>query len=218
MPDAQDRQPLQMAPYVRCKMLDGGVSLPGVLGERFSGDILQVPRQAALQPVRPYRAQRQRILFADHLRQLRQRSGGDAVRALPRKQFKEDHAQRIDVAGNRVWLAPYLLRAGVRRRHHGNPGDRDILGRTLPVQGARQSKIEQFGAPPAVTRMLPGFRSRCTIRRWWAHTTASHTARNRRSRSATSKALALAILDQRQAVYVLHDEVRLALFGRASIQ
>ena len=53
LPDARDRQPLQMAPYVRCEMLDGGVSLPGVLGERFSGDILQVPRQAALQPVRP---------------------------------------------------------------------------------------------------------------------------------------------------------------------
>ena len=46
-------------------------------------------------------------------------------------------------------------------------------------------KSSSFGAPSSVTRMLLGFRSRCTTRLRWAYWTAAQTARNSSRRSET---------------------------------
>ena len=72
-------------------------------------------------------------------------------------------------------------------------------------------KSSSLGSPSAVTRMLPGFRSRWTTRCWWAYCTAAQISRKRRSRSRTGERALAAILEQRLALDVLHDEVRLAL-------
>jgi hypothetical protein len=46
-------------------------------------------------------------------------------------------------------------------------------------------KSSSFGVPSRVTKMFPGFRSRCTTRFWCAYWTAAQTSRKRRSRCGT---------------------------------
>ena len=66
--------------------------------------------------------------------------------------------------------------------------------------------------PSAVTRMLPGFRSRCSTSRWCACATAASTSRNRRRRCSTRRARVAPAIDG-LAVDVLEHQVGLAAVG-----
>ena len=78
-------------------------------------------------------------------------------------------------------------------------------------------KSSSLGDPSRFTRMFPGFKSRCTMFRSCAYWTAEQIFKNRCRRSLAASELRVAILRDRLAVHVLHDEVRKSLVGGAAV-
>ena len=90
--------------------------------------------------------------------------------AAPRQQLKQDHPERIHIAahvqfqqigqhllGTHVGQGPYeLSQIGLAR------------GLRIGIGRARHPEIEDLGLAGLIHQVLPGFRSRWIMPRWWA--------------------------------------------------
>ena len=206
----------EMPAQIFGELLNRIVSARRIRAQRHEQDVVQIAAQAATEPLRraftrgaatlgtaglpgagaggaragtPDRGARPARLPVLHRRRQCQRRAPPRVGWLQTgEQLIQHQTQRIDIARRRDRLAPDLFRACVVRVRSRCkllvPWSFSALAPDSRIFAIPKSR--SFGAPSAPTRILLGFKSRCTIRRWCAYWTAPHTKRNKRRRALTS--------------------------------
>src|SRR5262249_27915725 len=160
-------------------------------------------------------ARPQGLRRADNAEQLVRPPGLEPVGPPTREQLVEDDSERIDVRRGRDRLAADLLRAGVVRRHHRIHRLRSAGGPALRIQQLRDAEVQQLG--PALRRYQDVRRLDVAMDDEVAVREGDGAADLLKDGEPLLEGgrPALAVVEKRLALDVLHDEVRLA-FGRGA--
>ena len=122
----------QVALQIVGQLIGATVAPLGILAQRLEDDAIDVGVD---------RAGRSRFLHADGVDQLRVGARHQTVRATPRGQAIQQHAERVHVRGRGDRFAAQLLRAGTFRRDHPNEGR---FGRRVGLEHLRDAEVQQF--------------------------------------------------------------------------
>src|SRR5262249_38922813 len=119
--------------------------------QRQHRDAVQI-RADSRRATRRHRARRWWWTLTDLPRQGAQRAIDTAIGTLPGEEMEKEHAERVDIARGRDWLATNVLRTrkgqreGPQQRHRG----RVAAGRCDGVEDLGNSKVQEFD------RAVPG--------------------------------------------------------------
>ena len=214
-----DRQPLEVPAHVVGEGGDRRVALARLLAQRLHRDRVEVAGDRPATLRRRDGGGRRRVALEDLARQL-------LLRALPRlaegvpvgEQLVEEDAERPDVARRGHSLAAELLGRGVARREPSLGEARGVPVRLLGVQDLRDPEVEQLrhagGRDQDVPRLEVAVDEQPLVR---VVDRGADVAEEREARRDVESVPA-AVLQDVDAVDVLHDEVREPVVRRADVE
>ena len=239
----QHRQAGAVPPHVLGELIHRGVAPHRLLAERLQHDGVEIPLEAAPQPLRVGRtgagarsrkgggigrhlgvedgqARPQRLGLAHHPGDVGDGPAGDAVRPAAGEQLVEQHAQRVDVGGGGHRLAAHLFGAGVLGRHQLQPGRRrrQRLPGHLGIEQLGDAEIEQLGdavlGDQHVGRLDVAVDHQVLVRVLHRRGQLQEDVEPR----VGVEHARFGVLDQRRAVDELHHQVRPAVGRRAAVE
>ena len=203
-----------MAADVLGQLVHGRVPALGFLAESLQDDGVEVSRELG-----PVRARKSRIAFADYAQELRGVSRLDAIGPHAGQQLVQDDPERVHVARGRDGFPPHLLGAGVFRvsARKSVAVRSGVDAFALRLQQLRDSEIEELGLPCRDENVLGlevAVHDEVRVRVLNGRADLAEQLQPVANRELPTPAM----LQQRLALDVLHDEIGLARLRRPSVE